>query len=338
MSRRNSEPSDFPALLCLNRKSWEPVPPWTEFYLRLGSTAAQFRSIDRRLVISAATPTRSFAAAFAALGVIQTSLAAEQVRAEDYFETLCSLEKGTPLMMKEGKSVVRVFIEGAVEQKHGNKTEKLLKVYRSAKKKMVGPTYVSIARGSANALARIADDQTRPSNFAVGRKVSGHSRFISEYAGRHDSSLFLMSPKLDCAIVGVLTVLRREIYDLELACQRGEEIAEGSLNDILLVKKFAGATGIYHSDVFKPARVSRLPADATNSVVIFDGANAFLNCRDNFLSNSWVVLLDRTEPQFELAAQTVNQERARGDGCSYIDDLKKLVPPGVEASAFEVNL
>lgn len=100
----------------------------------------------------------------------------------------------------------------------------------------------------------------------------------------------------------------------------GEELTEGALctandkplQDIVKIKRFAAGRADYLSEVISPR--AKLPAqlkDARPSVVVYDGADAFMRWKDVWSSATSLVLLDRTSRRFGDAVDFINQQYVR---------------------------
>ncbi len=331
----NCSPAErkFRPLLFQKGRNWEKLPRWAEFYSRLGQFSVEVMPRDGRLVIALAVPTRSFVAAFSALGVIQAAFPEESQSNPDHFDDLCRLPKATPLFFRDKGSIKRVFVDRTVEYRD----QVFLKVLVLGKRKGHEAAHLLLPKSSADLLERVADDNTKPTKRTVGKEISNQHEFLFGYSGEQNAMRFLMSPKLDCTIVGIQSVLRRELCDYEFGYTSDKGVSKGFLNDILLVKKFSKMPEIHHSEVVRPLAGTKLPDVPIAPVVIFDGANGFLDHRNNFRSKCWIVVLDKTEPNFDGATQAINQEIPRAVAPVKIDSIRDSIPSGVELCAFEVR-
>jgi len=84
--------------------SWQPLPHWAQFYIKLGSQLAKTPKVDTRLVVGIAAPTRAYAAAFLALGMVLQKAADAVVHedAKEHFQYLSSFDRGTPVLLRVG--------------------------------------------------------------------------------------------------------------------------------------------------------------------------------------------------------------------------------------------
>jgi hypothetical protein len=136
-------------------------------------------------------------------------------------------------------------------------------------------------------------------------------------------------------ILGNLTRLREEIEATPFSIESPDgEVTQGTLQDVLAVKGFRGLQG--------PARATALASSGSGGnstvqvpVVVFDGASAYLRWWDAWRDSSWIVVLDRSDAQFELAVDQLNRDfvqRRLND--TTFKGLPPL-PPGVEVLAYQ---
>jgi hypothetical protein len=90
----------------------------------------------------------------------------------------------------------------------------------------------------------------------------------------------------------------------------GGKTVTGRLQEILGVREFAGRRETYRSRVLPVSGGEPATPDSegTPAVTVFDGAAGFFKWRDSWRQSNWLVILDRTDPQFADAAALVNQE------------------------------
>ena len=104
---------------------------------------------------------------------------------------------------------------------------------------------------------------------------------------------------------------------------RARETSAGTLQDILRIRRLSSTSEAFRSDIF-PVRSKGHAMESEEMaphLVVFDGAVGFLKWRHIWPHCNWVVILDRTEPRFEEAAQIVNE-----DYFSRVDEEKLELP------------
>lgn len=317
------------------KETWTPLPAWTIFYENVGQLAFQSLEENRKLIIALSVPTRSFAAAFTSLGVVRSYLECTESNESDHFEQLCKLPHNTPLVLRTKDKVKHVFLEEIVHS-YG---EIFLKVCVVGERKSHGPGSILIPKHYSQTLQRVFDDTTSNTKFMAGREISMDSEFLQNYINNAAALNQLISSQLECAIVGTISNLNKEIFEYNLAIKTKERLISGTLNDILFAKRGQGSTGVNLTRIFPSNTSTKLPPNLKkNPVVIFDGSNSFLNCSSNFKTNCWIVILDKTEPNFDIAVELINKDAESPINRLNLDNLKPLLPWGVEVSGFEVQL
>jgi hypothetical protein len=93
-------------------REWKPLPTWARFFIEVGAAVGAGRDPDAHVVVAIVAPTRAYAAAFAALGVV-TARATQPCKLNpgEHLRQLRSLDSGTPVFYVEsGKKRKAVFL------------------------------------------------------------------------------------------------------------------------------------------------------------------------------------------------------------------------------------
>lgn len=299
------------------------LPPWAQAYLDLGCSVATYQGEpEGRLLFAASLPTRAYAAVFIAAGIVLQNAITEST--EDPYVHVEELVKAAgpqgrlQVNVIEGKKKVAGVFSGLVDDPTGrylkieigqNET-KLLPIERSLR---VLPTARAKHQGRRQAIVR------------PGAEI------IASLLGRSDTAQYLLTSRLECVMVGLRSLLSEEIKTPTLLFDGHQ----GCLQDILRVRSCMPVGDAYRSDIVSDRHAPSV-GEETPYAVIFDGAPAFLKWRRDWRSVPWIVLLDRSETQFEDAARQVNS-----DYRNRVTDAQGLrlssLPPGVEITAFEVR-
>ena len=135
-----------------------------------------------------------------------------------------------------------------------------------------------------------------------GKELIDNEAFVRLFFQGADVSPSFMKSQLWCLLVGHAGVLRSEIGETEFALAiSGQEAIRGCLQEVLRVRSLVFNTGTFFSDV-----VGEVQGTETSPVVIFDGRErSYAAGIDSMLD--WIVILDRTEPDFPTATDVVNQ-------------------------------
>lgn len=311
-----------------DKHGWTEVPSWVYFFLELGSTAAVSTEQGRRLVIGVALPSRLYAAATVACAIVgaRSALPEGYISTTVQFERVCALPVGTHLCVLNGNRELRGIFTGRREVngipyaavKFESKSEILVPVDGSWRLRVLDEVPVRIPKKQS------------------GRLVLPLSPFARHFTGNSDAKIYAAPSQVECAIVGRLNALRREAVETEFAVSKdGHKFDKGTLQDVLRLREFVGATGFYRSTLFRLSRHSppSIPEGQGLPFVVFDGAAGFCRWRDRMGAANWIVMLDRTETAFQDAVSILNQAYMKSDEDDRVNGLPNP-PSGVEIMSF----
>jgi len=324
-----------PALadLYFQEGEWRPLPDWGKFFIRLGSLVAEFSAADERLIIGVAVPTRAFAATLVAVGAV-ACLSGERASAPDsqhHFRALCKLPTGTAVTYRRGNKLLRGLILGHVTLEGG---EYLSLMVGSGEKLLLNPILSMKVQLAARQFTQVSAKQH-------GLEILQHGTFLRATLPEVDPYYFAMQSRFDCLLNGNVGLLRHEITLTPFGAYTGSgKLTEGTLQDLLRVRRFFGADHHFRSEVFSSARAksdSNSIRDDSPPLVVFDGASAFLKWRHEWEKSAWIAILDRTSMLTLAAADTLNQHYAeqRLSDWQMPNDLS--VPPGIEVTGYVVR-
>lgn len=317
-------------LLCYSDDvQYRYIPEWARFLVDLGAYVANRDTPERRLVIGLALPTRAYAAAFAALGIVLARSVAPvaKVGLAEHFQRLCLLPVGTRLILRDGHRIYQGVFEGCEASQDG-RVRICVKVEQS--------TWRKLPLELAGKLEVSPSKVTNLPKHQAGRDLETPSAFLQYFLGNTLAEQFILKTRLDCIILGSSTLLSQEItrtqfafFDLE-----GSPIL-GTLQDVLRTHRFLTEAAAYRTDIVPTNQeigpgLTGYPAPP---VTIFDSSTSFLKWRGQWKNSHWIILLDRTNRNFDQVAATLNQEYVE----NRIGDVKTIpqVPPGIEAMAYE---
>ena len=307
------------------RREWRKLPLWCTAYSVLGCAIAAYGSQDKRLVAGLATPTRAYAAAFVALGVVYRR-ANEPVAAleeDDHFLALCGLEPGTAVSYLENGKLKDAVFEG-YEEKYG---QFYLRIRKNADHCIdyVPPACATRVQVSSKEGVKLSKHQR-------GRAVVEEGGLLTSCLGGLEPFDYCLNSRLEGVLIGNKAALYQEVKHTTFAI-RGEkgDFCKGALQDVVRVRQLVGDGLGYRTSVHSE-REAALVSDAESPprVVIFDGASSFLKWRDAWRASHWVVVLDRTETGFEEAVNALNRE------C--LENRSSLTPPPLPAPPPQVDM
>ncbi len=262
------------------------------------------------MVIGITVPTRSYAAAFCALGVASAAyVATDSADARTHFEWLASLPVGTPVRYRAG---------------HFLKSGKLLGV-----EPVKGIEHIRIA--SEGIYLRQWDKcldirQLEPGlEFTRPRPLTANPDFVEACVPGVDALTHASFTVLDGVLAGVKSVLQREIMREEFICPYDAPFPKkGVLNDLLRCDAFEANPNDHDRIAVVSSSISELPlrlAEAVPPAVVLDGPSAYLRLRSMWKRCPLIAIFDRTSSSAQAAADAFNQEYALSIGDIDISSL-----------------
>lgn len=322
--------------------NWVPLPAWGNFFIDIGSRVASSKTGQNRLVVGLAVPTRTCAAALAALGVVSArAVNPNKIIFKDKFEQLCRLRRGTRVFYRnnlDSNEWSSAIYDGICNDYEQPRIRIRVKLKELRNKKQDPDTIYLIRKEDLYKVRLASGGAERIDTQGKFARPIVIKEFLDGCIGEADSLSFSTKTQLDCVILGRISALREEITKIPFAYRSApSSLKEEFLQDVLRVRKFF----ISENQAY---RLEILPVDGHEPpktmdglvphVTIFDGATSFIKWRDYYRNSHWIILLDRTETRFQESVYILNQE--------YIDpvDGEKIqgmpsIPIGVELVAYQ---
>lgn len=329
--------------LCyLQDDEWKLIPSWARFYVELGKIFGAEIDNDVRTVAGLILPIRSYAAALVAAGVVaaRSTIPVNPADPYEYFKWLASLPKGTAVCLRDGDRELRAILLGCKETTYGPRVG----VQVERKVKGVGGLRRWFPPESCKRIRRLEKEliaanlpKAQSGRVVAETEIVKQNRFAQAFLDDVDIYDFVMCSRLECLIAGPMGILREEIKKTTFAVRptRTALPVEGTLQEILRVRKFSGVNDGYRTNVVHGNGESAAEHAPAPAVVIFDGAASFAGLRDDFRDSSWIVLIDQAERLAEEAVELLNNEylqnRIEGSRGPDAPDA----PAGVEMSVFQ---
>jgi len=312
----------------LDENSWIPVPDWARFFIRLGSLLSGAIAGNPRLVCAVSIPTRSHAAVFAAAGVVGQRVQINvPLDASGHLNRLRELPIGSTLFYRvDATKKVPCELRGFVMED--------------------GVDYVLLEAGgglrwyvpTANSL-RIEPSSRHlrlPTNTGM-RTVRANTDFLGLVLGQSRLDGFLRNSRLDTVVVGHEGLLRAEALSASFAIlDKQGNPTMGKLQDMLRARCLLTTDASFRSDIVSSRRAHTMEPDRP-WVVVFDGAAGFLRRYDLWLDTAWLVVLERTESQFEDAVNEVNRQQMVSASKELSIPNLPTPPPGAEFVLYQRN-
>ncbi len=303
------------------------MPAWALFFLELGQEIACYEVGDCVPVVAVSLPTRSYAALFAAVGVVRSRAKINTIAdSEEYFEQLWNMAGGSdliPVEYREDMKRIQGYLTGRSQD------GEVRRVHLELGKEGVRKITPQIAHKIF----------LKEKIGKQGRGKSNRNPALSAVLALSDLADFLGRTRLDCVIVAQKNEIKQEA---QLCIRPGQsaDIKKVEINDVLRVHEWIVEGSAYHTCIIS----DRLMEDGKvpqkhlrySPVAIFDGAKGFIKRREEFFGLPWLILLDRTEQDYRDAVQVVDDLDS-----TRVGNAEKLriphIPQGVELVAFEVR-
>lgn len=312
---------------CEAKEAWQPLPSWCSGYIALGQCMARHNQNGTRLVTGLAAPTRAYAAAFTATGYVlaRAALAIAQVDCAEHFQKLCNLPPQTPVTYQENNRILKAIFEGCEE--HDGKRYIVIRVNREHARRKVPASLAANIQISEKQFVNLPKHQ-------IGTALNDVP-LLSACKVNFDIGEFCRHSRLEATMIGNRKMLLHELNAPLAAKADNGEFRIGTLQEVLRIKGRVAA-GLGYRANLRSDREAKVKPDASEipSLVIFDGAAGFLKWRDAWRGSHWIIILDKTEPRFKEAVDTLNQEYLNNRLEDTPLSLPEL-PAGVDVLAYE---
>lgn len=313
-------------------ESWVKIPAWARYFFEVGTTVTTAQVPGTRLILGLAVPTRSYAAALAACGVViaNASQPAEQSSPAEHFAQVCALPLDATVSLLSGDKKLKGVFAGCAEYK-GERVARVMVHSKNAG----GGTYL-IRAADARRVEILQGTQVTLPKKQSGRLVPQMTSFVRHFVGNDKAMAFAMQSRLECVITGRANALRREIVDTEFAVSTGQgTYHEGYLQDLMQVRKFLSEGEPYRSEICGVNGRAQMFAKegVIPPFVIFDGATGFIRWRDRLRSSNWIVILDWTDARFREATEILKEAHMNRISDEKIASLPPP-PPSIEVLDF----
>lgn len=299
--------SSLPYIYYKNRSNWSLTPNWCRLFLEIGAFIAKQPIKPYRSVIGCAIPTKAYAAVFAAIGVVSQLARLNRFTLTDsmaYIEKLRSLKLGDPLIYRRHNKYTKGIFDGW----RNDNNQWYLRIKTSHSQNIYVPQNLLLG------VEPLLEESFKIPRTETTRTLTTQKELEFLLVFFNDKNLineFIAHSRLDCLIIGSKIQIHREVCENQFAFQAPNgEFTEGSLNMLLRIRELLTDSSAYHTRLWgfsNSSEEQRIAIDPP-AVVIFNGATSFLRWRDSWRTSHWIVLLDRTEPHFDEAVQTCNQE------------------------------
>jgi hypothetical protein len=301
---------------------------WCDFFIQTGKMISDEVDENSRFIFALALPTRSFSSGLISLGyIIKRIHLNHDVNNYSYTEYLITLPINTPIILRSAdEKKYKGLLLGSCWRNGTGYFELALGKY----------SFRYIKFEEANRI-EVTDSKVNLPNIQKGRPINPESDFCMDLIGQEFVSDLTLESNFELAIIGPKNLIKEEVTIQEFFTVKGYG---GNLQEILRIKEFQSISNAYRSriisDRIKAVKIHTNIKDPP--LVIFDGAQGFLKWRTYWKQSNWVILLDRTENQFQVAVEQINREYALYRTENFdIDPLRLNIPGGVEMMAYKAQ-
>ena len=315
---------------------WVPLPEWAQYLFTLGTIVSTTQgAAATKTVLAVALPTRAYAALLLATGVVlgRSIDPAGQGLGAEHFEMLCDLPIGTALIYSLDDQLAPAVFEG--RKRFDVDVEDKVRIGVRIQKRAAGAGTLYLDEHQARAVqVRPGVDgeeafRKRLPRLTGTAEARSRNQFLENLISHGGLTDFLTQPRLDTRLIGIANTLHKEV-GLQLMSTGHAGRGEGTLQDLIRCRRFLSDGHAYRTDL-TPSSASQLSQQFPYATV-FDGALAYLRCRDECRGTHQIIALDRSAAHFHDATSIINQaylNRANSD------TLTLPSPAGIETLIFE---
>lgn len=308
------------------------MPAWSNFFINLGEELAKRSNENKRWTAALSLPTKAYIAPFIGVGIVSSIFinSSPDGLLEAHFQTIASLEQYTPVLYRKNKRVLKAEFLGVAD--YQGEQRLLIKTQST----QAGGLTEYISKKNALDVQINLNQSSRLPNNQRGRTVTIESPLADTIFGVHSNALLKQSETKLC-FVGGKEQLESEMKKAQFAVLEGNQFIRGTLNDLLRIRQFQHTVDPYQSEfVSSQARNSETELSLNpSSIVIYSGSNGYLNWIEDFLYKNSVIILDRSEPQFEIAVEEVNSRYIQSNRITSSELDLGTMPGGIELLYWE---
>ncbi len=284
-------------------RQWLNCPNWVEFLVDLGRALGSEELSGQQLSLAVAVPTRAFAANLIALGTVsrRSQMPGGRPSIQEHFEKICALKKGTVLQCIEKQKKYRCAFHG-IEMLDGSEFVRVEMYIRKNK------TARLIPKKKCQDIILCEEESEYQNKITRKKLIVERPEFTGHFVSPMLPSDFALEKKPECRIIGMQNILKVEAKAEVFAVQNGDQLKTGTLNDVLRIESLLPHDDPYRTQILS-SRNEETFIDNLGPVhlTIYDGSNAYLKSDSSrHLGPVTVVVLDKTEPNFEAATQKIS--------------------------------
>jgi hypothetical protein len=259
---------------------WEALPAWGRFFLELGAFIAARECADFRLVAGVATPTRAFAAALCATGVVAARAEeSSDIDVVAHLAFLRGLPENTTVTYRRSPSVSTVgWLRGfstVGDTEH-------IDIVTKATRLLLPTCYAYKVEVTPQQLSEL------PAHLRF-KTIKAQAGLMGALLAGNALAQFISHSRMDCVVIGNEGTLRAEIIETPLAVLvDSQHVVPGALQHVMRARPWGSRMECYRSQVISAGRpATRQRTGSPPGVVVFDGSAAFLKWRGIWPRSGW---------------------------------------------------
>jgi hypothetical protein len=304
---------EWPRKLCYRaEKKWRPLPEWAMSLIDIGWAFQDSPKTEDRISTTLLLPNRGFAATFIALGNVlsQAVPSPSEADLEQHFADLLSLAEphrptASLVYFLEGRAMRGVF-DGIYKENGASFIR--VRVERDFAHRTSGTTYV-IGKSRAIDLHIDREGDGTLGKHIYSRATVRNAAFVEGLYTPSEANLIHISSLPTITVFSRVNSMRAEVCE-ERFIRKSDaaKAGEGFLNEVLRVDRFTPASTRPRARLIATAsdEIVLTQGAKDSSLVIFDGADAYLKWHHHFSQSDIVTLLSPTDSQIEDAVANVN--------------------------------
>jgi hypothetical protein len=322
----------FDNLVYFSNDNWISFPQWAYYYMELGASLSNFKSEGTKFILAITTPVRNFAASLIAAGLIISTVDLPSSYINEYISKIENLPIGTPVTFRQDNRQKYGFYYGRVER--GGQS------YFNIQHLKRGEIYIPIENASTIEVSEKIK-KNLPNNSS-GRQLAPPSPLLTHLFEKETISKFVVESKLECVILGQQNIFRKELCEFQIGFKSNKnQIAYGKFVDLIRPRgsQFQPPNFSYRSYILPSNNTynAKSIAKLGNNTTIFDNHLGFIKWHDSFKKSNWIVILDKTANNFDLAIKEVNEAYLLNQVDKRLKISLPSPPAGIDLMFFEVR-
>ena len=315
-----------------SNENWLPFPNWARYFLELGASLSCYESEGSKFVAAITIPVRAFASSLIASGIIIPRIGLPTHNLQSHISKIESFPIGTPVSFRTNNRRYDGYYRGT--------TNVFGKSYFKINYQQGGDIFIAFENSYKIELSE--KQISGLPNIQSGRQLQPPSPLIKHVFEPNFLNKFLTESKIECLILGQQKAFQQELCNFQIGYQLGEErVASGRIIDFVRVRgnQFQPSNLSYRSYVLPSSGHynQQFTSKLNNYVTIFDNPLGFIKWRNNFKNSNWFVVLDKTDRNFDLAINEINEEYIQNRLEKPIKVPLPNPPAGVDLMFFEVS-